>query len=91
MAARTVWREPTEKQAKWLTQHFPSARRKDLTMDFNDPCQADEATVRQFIQIISEPRNPAPSTAADRPGVLQLCRINPFDEKMRVPSRFQHR
>ena len=57
-------------------------------MDFNDPCQVDEATVRQFIQIISEHAvrtiNGNGST-----GVLQLSRINPSDEEKVVPSRFQ--
>jgi hypothetical protein len=56
-------------------------------MDFNDPCVVDEATVRQFIQIISEHAARA-INGGGATGVLQLLRINPFDEKP-VPSRFQ--
>jgi hypothetical protein len=57
-------------------------------MDFNDPSLTDEATVRQFIQIIS---NHATSVinGGESTGVLQLFRINPLDEKVVVPSRFQ--
>jgi hypothetical protein len=61
-------------------------------MDFNDPCQVDEATVRQFIRIISEHAvhaiNGSGSNGNGSTGVLQLFRINPSDEKP-VPSRFQ--
>ena len=56
-------------------------------MDFNDPCLADEATVRQFIQIISGHATRAINGDGST-GVLQLFRINPFDEKP-VASRFQ--
>ena len=56
-------------------------------MDFNDPCLADEATVRQFIQIISQHATRAINGGSST-GVLQLFRINPFNEKP-VPSRFQ--
>ena len=55
-------------------------------MDFNDPCLVDEATVRQFIQIISQHATRAINGDGST-GVLQLFRINPFDEKP-VPSRF---
>jgi hypothetical protein len=57
-------------------------------MDFNDPCLPDEATVRQFIQIISEHAIRAINGNGST-GVLQLFRINPFDEKVAVPCRFQ--
>jgi hypothetical protein len=57
-------------------------------MDFNDPCLADEATVRQFIQIISDHATHAINGDGSI-GVLQLFRINPSDEKVVVPSRFQ--
>jgi hypothetical protein len=57
-------------------------------MDFNDPCLPDEATVRQFIQIISEHAIRA-IDGSGTTGVLQLFRINPVDEKVAVPSRFQ--
>ena len=56
-------------------------------MDFNDPCLADDATVRQFIQIISGHATRAINGDGST-GVLQLFRINPFDEKP-VASRFQ--
>ena len=49
--------------------------------------QVDAATVRQFIEIISA-HVAQVINGADRTGVLQLCRINPFDESV-VPSRFQ--
>jgi hypothetical protein len=67
-------------------QHLLSARGKDLTMDFNTP-QVDVLTLRRFIEIIN---NHAAQTidGADRPGMLQLCRINPLDEKSVVPTRF---
>ena len=57
-------------------------------MDFNDPCLPDEATVRQFIQIISEHAIRAINGSGPT-GVLQLSRINPFDEKVAVPCRFR--
>jgi RepB DNA-primase from phage plasmid len=57
-------------------------------MDFNDPCLPHEATVRQFIQIISEHAIRA-IDGSGTTGVLQLFRINPVDEKVAVPSRFQ--
>jgi hypothetical protein len=46
----------------------------------------DEATVRQFIEIISGHVKQAINGVAP-PGVLQLCRISPIDESV-VPSRF---
>jgi hypothetical protein len=46
----------------------------------------DEATVRQFIEIISAHARQV-INGAGPPGVLQLCRLNPLDEKI-VPSRF---
>ena len=55
-------------------------------MDFNNP-QVDAATVRQFLEIICTHVAQA-INGADRPGVLQLCRINPMDERSVVPSRF---
>ena len=48
--------------------------------------QVDEATVRQFIEIISAHARQVINDAGP-PGVLQLCRLNPIDEKV-VPSRF---
>jgi hypothetical protein len=48
--------------------------------------QVDEATVRQFIEIISAHVRQA-INGAGPPGVLQICRINPIDESV-VPSRF---
>jgi hypothetical protein len=57
-------------------------------MDFNDPCLPHEATVRQFIQIIGEHAIRA-IDGSGTTGVLQLFRINPVDEKVAVPSRFQ--
>ena len=48
--------------------------------------QVDEATVRQFIEIISAHARQV-INGAGPPGVLQLCRLNPIDEKI-VPSRF---
>jgi hypothetical protein len=48
----------------------------------------DEATVRQFIELISEHAREAINSAG-QPGFLQLCRINPLDDKSVVPSRFE--
>ena len=48
--------------------------------------QVDEATVRQFIAIISAHARQVINGAGPS-GVLQLCRLNPIDEKV-VPSRF---
>jgi hypothetical protein len=48
--------------------------------------QVDEATVRQFIKIISAHAREVINGAGPK-GVLQLCRINPIDESV-VPSRF---
>jgi hypothetical protein len=48
--------------------------------------QVDEATVRQFIEIISAHARQV-INGAGPPGVLQLCRLNPIDESI-VPSRF---
>jgi hypothetical protein len=48
--------------------------------------QVDEATVRQFIEIISAHARQAINGAGPQ-GVLQLCRLNPIDESI-VPSRF---
>ena len=50
--------------------------------------QIDEATVRQFIELISEHAKEA-INGAGQPGFLQLCRINPLDDKSVVPSRFE--
>ena len=50
--------------------------------------QVDEATVRQFIEIISAHAAQV-INGAEPAGVLQLCRINPIDEKSVVPSRFK--
>jgi hypothetical protein len=48
--------------------------------------QVDEATVRQFIEIISAHTLRVVNGGGPR-GVLQLCRINPTNESV-VPSRF---
>jgi hypothetical protein len=48
--------------------------------------QVDEATVRQFIEIISAHARQVINGTGPK-GVLQLCRINPIDESV-VPSRF---
>ena len=48
--------------------------------------QVDEATVRQFIEIISAHARQV-INGAGPPGVLQLSRLNPLDERL-VPSRF---
>src|SRR6516162_735924 len=48
----------------------------------------DEATVRQFIGLIGE-HVKSVINGANPPGSLQLCRINPLDEKSVVPSRFE--
>ena len=48
--------------------------------------QVDEATVRQFIEIISAHARQV-INGAGPPGVLQLSRLNPNDESP-VPSRF---
>ena len=48
--------------------------------------QVDEATVRQFIELISE-HVKATTNGAGQPGVLQIYRLNPIDESA-VPSRF---
>ena len=50
--------------------------------------QVDETTVRQFLEILSAHAVQV-INGADRAGVLQLCRINPTDDKSVVPSRFQ--
>jgi hypothetical protein len=50
--------------------------------------QVDEGTVRQFLEIINAHAAQG-INGAGPPGVLQLCRINPNDEKSVVPSRFQ--
>ena len=50
--------------------------------------QVDEVTVRQFLEIINAHAAQV-INGAGPPGVLQLCRINPNDEKSIVPSRFQ--
>jgi hypothetical protein len=57
-------------------------------MDFDDSCQVDEATVRQFIRTISDHATRAINGNGST-GVLQLYRVNPLDEKNTVPSRFQ--
>jgi RepB DNA-primase from phage plasmid len=57
-------------------------------MDFNDPCLADEGTVRQFIRIISQHAARAINGGGST-GVLQLYRVNPLDENNTVPSRFR--
>jgi RepB DNA-primase from phage plasmid len=46
----------------------------------------DEATIRQFLEIISAHATQV-INGAGPPGVLQLCRINPIDESV-VSSRF---
>src|SRR5215475_9620534 len=48
--------------------------------------QVDEATVRQFIEIISAHARQI-INGAGPPGVLQLSRLSPLDDKP-VPSRF---
>jgi hypothetical protein len=48
--------------------------------------QVNEATVRQFIEIIAAHARQA-IDGAGPPGVLQLSRLNPLDERL-VPSRF---
>jgi putative DNA primase/helicase len=50
--------------------------------------QVDEAVVRQFIKIVSD-HAAGLINGADRTGFLQLCRINPIDDKNVVPSRFK--
>jgi hypothetical protein len=50
--------------------------------------QVDEATVRQFIEIISGHATQV-INGADRTGFLQLCRIHPLDDSSVVPSRFR--
>ena len=50
--------------------------------------QADATTVRQFIEIISAHAAQV-INGADPAGALQLCRINPHDERSVVPSRFK--
>jgi hypothetical protein len=47
----------------------------------------DEATVRQFLEIIS-PHAVMLAKSAGISGVLQLCCLSPHDEKM-VPHRFR--
>jgi RepB DNA-primase from phage plasmid len=49
--------------------------------------QVDEATVRQFLEILSA--HAVQVNGANRAGVLQLCRINPADDKSVVPNRFK--
>jgi hypothetical protein len=56
-------------------------------MDFNIPA-VDEAEVRRFLEIISAHAAQVVN-GADRTGVLQLYRVNPADEDMTVPSRFE--
>jgi len=48
--------------------------------------QVDEATVRQFIEIIAAHARQA-INGAGPPGVLQLSRLNPLDTNP-IPSRF---
>ena len=50
--------------------------------------QVDEVTVRRFLELINEHVKGA-INGVGQPGVLQLCRINPLDDKSVVPSRFQ--
>jgi hypothetical protein len=50
--------------------------------------QIDETAVREFIEIISAHVKQVINGTAST-GVLQLCRINPADDKAVVPSRFQ--
>src|SRR5262249_52601761 len=50
--------------------------------------EIDQPTVRRFIEIINEHVKKA-INGAGKPGFLQLCRINPFDDKSVVPSRFE--
>ena len=50
--------------------------------------EVDEVTVRQFLEIINAHAAQVINGACP-PGVLQLCRINPNDERSIVPSRFQ--
>jgi RepB DNA-primase N-terminal domain len=49
--------------------------------------RVDEATVRQFLEIISAHAVQV-TNGANPAGLLQLCRISPFDDKTVVPSRF---
>ena len=85
MASRTVYgREPTPKPTPIPAQLVLQAGRKDHVMSV----QIDEATVRQFIELISEHAKEA-INGAGQPGFLQLCRINPLDDKSVVPSRFE--
>jgi hypothetical protein len=49
--------------------------------------QIDEATVRQFIEIISAHASQIANGGGPR-GLLQLCRISPLDDKRVMPSRF---
>jgi RepB DNA-primase from phage plasmid len=48
----------------------------------------DKATVRLFIELISEHVKEA-INGAGQPGFLQLCRISPLEDKSVVPSRFE--
>jgi hypothetical protein len=50
--------------------------------------QTDEATVRQFIEIISAHATRIINGAGPA-GVLQLCRISPANDKSVVPTRFR--
>ena len=50
--------------------------------------QIDGATVQQFIELINEHAKKA-INGPGQPGFLQLCRINPLDDKSVVPSRFE--
>src|ERR1700720_3870028 len=66
-------------------KHFCQVGREAM-IDLNDP-RVDASTVRQFLEIICA-HVAQTINGADRPGVLQLCRINPTDERNVVPSRF---
>jgi hypothetical protein len=55
-------------------------------IDLNPP-QVDAPTVRRFLEIICA-HVAQTVNGADRPGVVELCRINPMDERSVVPSRF---
>ena len=84
MASRMTWgREPSsEKQGKYLLSLF---RQVGGRIRMN--AMVDEATVRQFIEIISKHAVEL-AKGNGRPGVLQLCCLSPLDEKM-IPSRFR--
>jgi RepB DNA-primase from phage plasmid len=68
---------------EWIASSLASAAKAEPP----NAALPDEATVRKFIEIISAQAARAIADV-EHPGVLQMSRIHPIDEKQVVPTRF---